>query len=239
MSGAVRVSGGRPPVRGWAWAGLLAQVVFVVAWLVAAATIGFAWLSLRPALRSAGRRATVGVLLLTLSIFGLGDLLSPLERLACQQADPACSPADQLSNLGGTLDGLLSTVGILFFAVAGFVLASAMSRLPGWARCARWTRVVTLVFVAAFLATGFLGDVLGLGGLFERLVALAGATGIGLVARRLLMGRPRSLGRRPTGTSRPPLIGFDGVVPGQVLGSVQPSSSTCRRYRPGADKKLR
>ena len=227
MSRATGSVDGGPGVRGWAWAGLLAQVVFVVAWLVdaawqpagysvlrhsisdmyavtapygwvlvvlltlcGAATIGFAWFSLRPALRHAGRRTTVGVLLLTLSIFGLGDLLSPFERLACQRADPACSAADQLSNLGGTLDGLLSTVGILVFVAAAFVLASGMSRVPGWATSARRLRGVTVVFIVAFLATGFLGDVLGLGGLLERLLALTGATGIGLLARRVLARAP-------------------------------------------------
>ena len=52
----------------------------VVFTLCGAATILFAWLSLRSALRPAGWTATVGSVLLALSIYGLGDLLSPLEH---------------------------------------------------------------------------------------------------------------------------------------------------------------
>lgn len=157
-----------------------------------AATTGFAWFAVRPALRTGGRRATVGSALLALSIFGLGDLLSPLEQEACQQADPGCSPADQLANLGGTLDGVLSTVGVLAGVAAGFVLASAMRRAPGWSSCVRPARVVTVVFVVTFLATGFLGGALGLGGLFERLLAVVGAAGIALLAVAVLRRADRA-----------------------------------------------
>ena len=51
----------------------------------------FALLGLRPALQDAGGNATVGSLLLALSILGLGDLFTPFERLACRLADPGCS----------------------------------------------------------------------------------------------------------------------------------------------------
>lgn len=209
-------------VRRWAWAGLLAQVAFVLGWLLAAAwqppgysvlrhtisdlyavtaphawflvvlltlcgaaTIGFAWLAVRPALAAAGRRASVGALLLAVSILGLGDLLSPFEQEACQQADPTCSPADQVATLGGRLDGILSTVGLVALVAAGFVLASAMARTPGWQRTVRPTRVVTGVLVVLLLATGFLG-VLGVGGLLERLLALVAALGVALLARAVL-----------------------------------------------------
>ena len=209
-------------VRGWAWAGLLAQGAFVVGWLLAAAwqpagysvlrhtisdlyavtaphawflvllltlcgaaTVGFAWLAVRPALASGGRRATVGALLLAVSILGLGDLLSPFEQQACQQADPACSPADQVANFGGTLDEILSTVGLAALVAAGFVLASAMARTPGWHRAVRPTRVVSGVLVVLLLATGFLGA-LGVGGLLERLLALVAASGVALLVRAVL-----------------------------------------------------
>ena len=165
-------------------------VLVVLLTLCGAATIAFAWLAVRPALRPAGRRATVGVVLLTLSVYGLGDLLSAAERLACQRADPTCSAADQVANLGGTLDGLLTTLGVLALAAAGFVLASAMSRLTGWVGKARLVRLLTVVFVVAFLATGFLGDATGLGGLLERLIALVGATGLALLALALLGRTP-------------------------------------------------
>jgi hypothetical protein len=209
-------------VRAWAWAGLLAQVAFVLGWLLAAAwqpagysvlrhsisdmyavtaphawflvvlltlcgaaTIGFAWLALRPALAAGGRRTTVGVLLLVVSILGLGDLLSPFEQEACQQADPACSPADQVANLGGTLDGVLSTVGLVALVAAGFVLAAAVQRVPGWAGTARWTRLLSALLAVLLLATALVG-VLGVGGLAERLLALVAALEVALLALLVL-----------------------------------------------------
>lgn len=95
------------------------------------ATVLFALLSVRPVLRRAGWTAVVGSVLLALSIYGLGDLLSPFEREACRIADPGCTGADQLSNLGGRLDALLSTIGIFAFLAAAFFLAAGMRRTPG------------------------------------------------------------------------------------------------------------
>ncbi len=216
-------------LRGWAWAGLVAQVAFVLGWLLAAAwqpadysvlghsisdmyavtaphawflvvlltgcgaaTIGFAWFAVRRALAPGGRRATVGALLLAVSILGLGDLLTPFEQLACQQADPDCSPADQLANLGGTLDATLSTIGLVALVAAGFVLASAMRRTPGWSGTAVPTRVVAVVLLALLLATWGLD--LGVGGLLERLLALVAALGVARLARAVLH-RPRRADR--------------------------------------------
>src|SRR3954454_2483556 len=176
-------------VRIWAWAGFVAQVVFVLSWLVAAAWQGaayrvlahtisdmyavtapgglflvvvltlcglatalFALLSLRPALRPGGRAATVGAILLALSIYGVGDLLSPFEREACRLADPGCAGPDQSANLGGRLDSVLSTAGILLFVVSVFVLVAAMKRTPGWQRWARPARWVGIGFAALLVA---------------------------------------------------------------------------------------
>jgi hypothetical membrane protein len=57
-----------------------------------AATILFALFSVWPSLRPGGRAATVGSVLLALSVAGLGDLLSPAERLACRMANPGMHP---------------------------------------------------------------------------------------------------------------------------------------------------
>ena len=100
----------------------------VVLTLCGAATILFAALSLRPSLRPGGWSATVGSVLLGLSIFGLGDLLTPFEREACRLADPGCTGAAQLANSGGKLDAALSAVGLALFVAAGFFLASARSK---------------------------------------------------------------------------------------------------------------
>jgi hypothetical protein len=205
----------------WAWAGLAAQVVFVMSWLIAPAwqganystrtdtisdmyavtapggwflvvvltlcglaTVLFALLAVRPVLRPAGRTATAGAVLLALSIYGLGDLLSPFEREACRLADPGCSAAGQSANLGGKLDSLLSTAGIFLFIAAVFVLAAALKRTPGrqsWTWPARWFGigfVVLIVLLVVAQSTGW-------GGIGERLLAAGGSFGIAALAWRI------------------------------------------------------
>ena len=157
----------------------------VVFTLCGAATILFAWLSLRPALRPAGWTASVGSALLALSIFGLGDLLSLFEREGCRLADRGCTAAAQFANSGGKLDAALSTLGVLLFVLAGFFLASAMKRLPGWRRWAWPARGATVLFLVLVVATG-LGSAVDLSGLFERLLAATGAAGIALLAAGVL-----------------------------------------------------
>jgi len=157
----------------------------VVFTLCGAATILFAWLSLRPALRPAGWTASVGSALLALSVFGLGDVLSLFEREGCRLADRGCTAAAQFANSGGKLDAALSTLGVLLFVLAGFFLASAMKRLPGWRRWAWPARGVTVLFLVLVVATG-LGTAVDLSGLFERLLAATGAAGIALLAAGVL-----------------------------------------------------
>jgi hypothetical protein len=164
--------------------GMFLVVVFT---LCGAATICFAAASVRPALRAGGWRATAGSTLLALSVIGLGDLLSPAERLACSMADPGCTTARQISNLGGRLDDILTSGGVVLLVLAGFFLAAAMKRMPdwrAWASPARWTTVAIIgLFVAAVLS-----QAVGLGGLAERLLedTVAGALaalGIGILRR--------------------------------------------------------
>jgi hypothetical protein len=213
---------GRGSIRAWAWAGLVAQVAFVLSWLVAAfwqgsryspmsqtisdmyavtaprgmflvvvitlcgiATILFALLALRPALRGAGWVATLGCVLLALSIYGVGDALTPFEREACRIADQGCSDADQLANLGGTLDAVLSTAGIFLFIGATFVLAEAMKRAPGWRAWAWPARGVGIGFVALLVVLAAT-ETAGLGGLMERLLAALGAAAIAAAAAHTL-----------------------------------------------------
>jgi len=164
--------------------GMFLVVMFT---LCGAATIWFAVASVRPALHAGGWRATAGSVLLAVSVVGLGDLLSPFERLACRMADPGCTSARQISNLGGRLDDILTTSGVVMLVVAGFFLAAAMKRAPGWrawARPARGTIVAIIVlFVAAVVSQN-----IGLGGLSERVLedtvaAAIAALGIGIIRR--------------------------------------------------------
>lgn len=156
----------------------------VVITLCGLATVLFAALSVWPALRPAGWLAAVASALLGLSIYGLGDLLTPFERLACRIADSGCSPAAQLANSGGMLDATLSTIGIFVFAGATFFIAPAMRRTPGWrgwAWPARWFGIAFIVILVADVAT----SPLGIGGLLERLLAALGAAAIGAFAWRI------------------------------------------------------
>lgn len=157
----------------------------VVLSLCGAATIGFTARSVWTALRPGGRWATAGSILLALSIVGLGDLLSPAERLACRMADAGCTATLQLSNTGGKLDNAISSLGLLVFVGAGFLLAAAMRRTPGWegwARPTRWTAVA----VTAFALVSVLAQQAGYAGLFERLVAVTGAAALAALAIRIL-----------------------------------------------------
>jgi hypothetical protein len=156
-------------------------VVFTLCGLV---TICFAALSVWPTLRPGGWRAGVGAALLGLSIFGIGDLLSPFERLGCRIADSGCTPSAQLANSGGMLDAALSTAGILVSIAAAFFLASAMRRASGWSEWAWPARFVGMAFVVILAADVALAP-LGFGGLLERLLAALGAAAIGIFAWRI------------------------------------------------------
>ena len=103
-------------------------------------TLGWVIFGLRPRLRGTGWAGVTGCVLLGLSIFGLGDLLTPFERLACRIADPGCSATAQLANAGGRLDATLSTIGIILLIAAGFTLALAFSRTSSLAGTAIPTR---------------------------------------------------------------------------------------------------
>ena len=152
-----------------------------------AATILFALLAVWPALRSGGRAAAIGSVLLALSIGGLGDLLSPAERLACRMADPGCTMSLQLSNSGGKMDNILSDIGVLLLVLACFFLAHAMARIPGWQAWARPTRATAVLIIALTFADA-LTEHTGVYGLFERLVAATMAValtalGVGILRR--------------------------------------------------------
>jgi uncharacterized protein DUF998 len=170
-----------------------AAFLIVVITLCGAAVLLFARRALWPSLRRAGRPAAIGVTLLGASIFGVGDLLTPFEREGCRLADPGCTSSAQLANAGGMLDAVLSTAGVVALIGAGFFLAAAMARLPewrGWARPVRW---VTAAVIVLFAADGLAGPA-GLSGLFERLLAAAGAAAIAVlgIGVRRMAGRDGS-----------------------------------------------
>jgi hypothetical protein len=168
-----------------------AAFLIIMLTIAGAVTMWFAFRSLRPALRSAllpqassaRRLATIGCWLLAFSIFGIGNLLTIFMRLDCRLVDAGCTPAKQVSNFGGTLDNTISSVGVLVFIAAGFLLAVAMNRTASWSSLARPTRrfmVVMIVWVIGDAVSGYGGD--HPGGLFERLIAFTGAAWIAYIA---------------------------------------------------------
>jgi Protein of unknown function (DUF998) len=200
---------------------VIAQVVFVLSWLIAGlwqgpnynaasqtisdmyaetapnalflvvaftlcglATVLFAALSVWPALSRAGWLGIAGSILLGLSVAGLGTLLTPFERPACRIADAGCSEAAQLTNMGGKLDALLSTLGVLAFLAAVFVIAAAMTRTVEWRAWAWPTRWVGIAFILIFIADVATAP-LGFGGLVQRLFAAFGAAAVGIFAWRI------------------------------------------------------
>jgi len=155
----------------------------IVLTICGAATMWFALRSVWPVLRPGGWTATVGCALLALSILGLGDLLTPFERLACRAADPGCTTARAISNSGGKLDDALSSIGLLLLVLAGFFLAAAMRRIPGW-RAWAWPARWTAVLIFALTIADAVGS--GLSGLIERLLAAAAAAGVAALAIGIL-----------------------------------------------------
>jgi hypothetical protein len=162
-----------------------AAFLIIVFTLCGAATMVFAIRSVRSALRPGGWTATAGSVLLALSVVGLGDLLTVTERLACRMADPGCTATKQIANTGGQLDSTLTTGGVLALILAGLLLSFAMRRTAtwrGWAWPTRWT-MLALFFVAFADA---IGSHYGLGGVFERMLALIGAAWLAAVAVAIL-----------------------------------------------------
>jgi len=157
--------------------------LLIVITLAGAATIWFALGSVLPALRPGGWAATVGSALLALSAAGLGDLLTPFERVACRLADPGCTTAKMVSNSGGKLDGNLTTIGVALLVLAAFFLAHAMRRMPSWQAWA-WPTRLTAVLIVVFAIGDFADS--GLSGLFERLASAAGAAAIAALAVGIL-----------------------------------------------------
>jgi hypothetical protein len=157
--------------------------------LCGAATIWFAFRSVWPALRSGGRAAGVASIMLALSVAGLGDLLSPFERLACRIADPGCTTAMQISNFGGKMDSAITSIGLLVLVVGGFFLAAAMRRIPSWRAWAWPTQAASLLFLLLGIASAMTVNA-GLNGLFERLFAAAAAAALATLGIGILRHSP-------------------------------------------------
>lgn len=173
--------------------GLFLVIMFT---LCGAVTMWFTVRSVWPSFRPAGWTGAVGTVLLSLSIFGLGDLLSPFERLGCRLADPGCTASSQVSNAGGAMDSTLSTIGVFAFVLAALLLSFAMRRTPGWEKWA-WPARVAAALPVVF---GLLQSIGGMAGFFERLIALSGAVFIAALARGIRRRSRRTAVSQPAGS---------------------------------------
>jgi hypothetical protein len=188
-------------------------VLAIVLTICGAATIGFALFSVWPALRPGGRAATVGSILLALSVAGLGDLLSPFERLACRAADPGCTSARAVSNAGGKLDGNLTALGVLLLVLAAFFLAYAMHRVPGWQAWARPTRWMGVLIVGLTVLEEVTKWNTGVYGLYERLIAATAAAAIASLAIGILRRSRDKGGLEPGATNGTRPVHLNGRKP--------------------------
>ncbi|HEX4443137.1 MAG TPA: hypothetical protein VHZ81_06170 [Galbitalea sp.] len=149
------------------------RVIVVIITVCGAATILFLIAGLLPSIRTAGWRAWLTCILLALSIFGLGDLLTPFEQEACRAADSGCTPADQLANAGGSLDDLLSTIGVVLLVIGGVFAFVSLRKIAA-------ARSLAMVVLVLAIATGIIFVVDGIhisaiAGLLERAIAILGA----------------------------------------------------------------
>lgn len=149
--------------NGW----LLASIIAVCG----ALTIVFIWWGLYPALGRT-RMALVCAVLFTLSVYGIGDLFAPIERLGCRMADAGCTPDLQVANTGGTLDSLLTTLGIFIFVSAVITTGFTMRDRAGLRSYAVAFIVAGFVFAGWLALSAVFADV---GGLWERIAADGGA----------------------------------------------------------------
>jgi len=84
------------------------------------------------------------------------------------------------------MDSTLSTLGVVVFVAAGFVLAAAMKRLPSWQAWVRPVRWYAALVIVLAICDALTQGANGLSGLFERLIAMTGAAGIAVLARGVL-----------------------------------------------------
>jgi len=169
------------------------RVIVAVVTLCGIATILFTAFCLFPAARRLGWTGWLGSALLALSIFGLGDLLTPFEQEGCRTTDVGCTTAEQLG-AGGATDAFLSTIGIALLIAAGAFLFVALRKT---AAPRILSTLILILSIATFVV--FAIDAVGIpgyGGLLERLLALFGAAMITILAIATM-----SLSRRPESAS--------------------------------------
>ena len=150
-----------------------------------AITIAFALLVLRPELRTADGRESVGAWLVALSLPGWDGLSDAFFRLDCRAADAGCTPSVAFGSWHATIHLVSFVIAALATAVAPFLLSRRMRLIDGWRDLAGPTRIAGFVTIALLLVSGLTSGT-ALQGWTQRVAAVLVATGVALLAWRVL-----------------------------------------------------
>jgi hypothetical protein len=193
-------------------AAVLAQLVFVVGWLVIGALEGHGYRPMRhdisdlaalTAHHATADRITLAVagsltivfavalraqlgnaaVVLAFSLPGLDALSDTFFRLDCRAADAGCSTSDAIASWHGKVHVGVFVVSALATIAAPFVLARAMRRREAWVAFARPTKLFGFLTIALLVATGATSGT-AVAGLTQRIAATIVTAGVAVLAWR-------------------------------------------------------
>ncbi|WP_328998855.1 DUF998 domain-containing protein [Kribbella sp. NBC_00709] len=125
--------------------------------IAGAFTIAFALLLLRPALRTADGRESVGAWLVAFSLAGWDNLSDAFFRLDCREADLGCVSTASFESWHGKVHIASYVIAGVATVIAPFLLSRRMRTIDGWRDLAGPTRIAGFVFLAALALTAFTG----------------------------------------------------------------------------------
>lgn len=162
----------------------LGSLLVAVITVCGAMTLMFVVFSLWPSVKRAGLSAKLATVLLGLSIFGVGDLLSPFERLGCRLADAGCTDSLQTATTGGRNDMILSGIGVFLLMIGVITLGYSISKLKEFKQVSKLLIYGGYLLILVIVIMGMAPVTIY--GLMERLVALLGAVLLALLAKSCL-----------------------------------------------------
>jgi Protein of unknown function (DUF998) len=125
--------------------------------IAGAFTIAFALLVLRPALRTADGRESIGAWLVALSLAGWDNLSDAFFRLDCRDADVGCVSTTSFDSWHGKVHIASYVIAGVATVIAPFLLSGRMRMIDGWRDLAGPTRIAGFVFIAALAVTALIG----------------------------------------------------------------------------------
>ena len=172
-----------------------ATAVLLTGGIAGALTIAFALWVLRPSLRSADEKGTLGAWLVALSLPSFDNLTDAFFRLDCRASDAGCATADSTASWHGKVHLACFVVAALATVTAPFVLSRRMRKVDGWQDLAGPTRAFGILTILALLVTGASTGT-AVQGWTQRGAAVLVSLGIVALAWRVLRGLPHLLDHR-------------------------------------------